>query len=81
MLVHLSEFLHVKNQNVLHAWWYSCLEKRDYKPRSILYCSGRVFLILVPFSLIKSVTNFRDNGSSALKSIHNIYGGNVNSWK
>jgi len=32
--------------------------KRDYKSRSILYYSGRMFLILTPFSLIKSVKNF-----------------------
>ena len=73
--VHLSEFLHIKNRNVLHAWWYNCLEKRDYNPRSLLHYSGRVFLILTPFSLIKSVTQFRSNGSSALKSSQHICGG------
>ena len=51
--------------------------KRNYIPRSILYYSGRVFLILTPFSLIKSVKKFRSIGSSTLKSCQHIYGGSV----
>ena len=46
--------------------------KRDYKPRSILYYNGNMFLILTPFSLIKSVTKFRSNVSSALKSSQHV---------
>ena len=74
--VHLSEFLHVKIRNVLQAWWYSCLEKEITNPD--LSCTiADACLILTPFNLIKSVTKFRGNGSSVLKSSPHIYGGSI----
>jgi len=36
-----------------------------------------MFLILIPFSLIKSVTEFWSNSSSVLKSSQRIYGSSV----